>query len=129
MGRPRKEFDPEQFEKLCSIQCTQEEIASWFGMCRDTLIERIKEEYEESFSTVYKKHADHGKMSIRRCQFRLAEKNTAMAIWLGKQYLGQKDIALIDQSQHTHVNMFKEALAKARTFDKQGKYIGNSRNS
>ena len=24
-------------------------------------------------------------------QFRLAEKNAAMAIWLGKQYLGQRD--------------------------------------
>ena len=28
---------------------------------------------------------------MRRSQFRLAEKNATMAIWLGKQYLGQKD--------------------------------------
>ena len=31
-------------------------------------------------------------MSLRRYQFQLAQKNTAMAIWLGKQYLGQRDI-------------------------------------
>lgn len=28
---------------------------------------------------------------MRRYQWKLAEKNTAMAIWLGKQMLGQKD--------------------------------------
>lgn len=30
-------------------------------------------------------------MSLRRSQFRIAETNATMAIWLGKQYLGQKD--------------------------------------
>ena len=30
-------------------------------------------------------------MSLRRNQFRLSEKSAAMAIWLGKQYLGQRD--------------------------------------
>lgn len=30
-------------------------------------------------------------MSLRRTQFKLAEKNPTMAIWLGKQYLGQRD--------------------------------------
>lgn len=32
-----------------------------------------------------------GKISLRRHQMRLAEKNATMAIWLGKQYLGQTD--------------------------------------
>ena len=32
-----------------------------------------------------------GKASLRRTQFRMAETSAAMAIWLGKQYLGQKD--------------------------------------
>jgi hypothetical protein len=30
-------------------------------------------------------------MSLRRAQFKLAETNASMAIFLGKQYLGQKD--------------------------------------
>ena len=30
-------------------------------------------------------------MSLRRIQYKLAEKNTSMAIFLGKQYLGQRD--------------------------------------
>lgn len=31
-------------------------------------------------------------IALRRAQWRLAERNAAMAIWLGKQYLGQRDI-------------------------------------
>lgn len=90
-GRPRKEFDQDVFEKLCGLQCTQEEIANWFDMCRDTLITRIEETYNESFSTAFKKFSDEGRMSLRRYQFQMAKTNTTMAIWLGKQYLGQKD--------------------------------------
>jgi hypothetical protein len=39
---------------------------------------------------------DSGRMeglaSLRRKQFAMAESNATMAIWLGKQYLGQKDV-------------------------------------
>ena len=31
------------------------------------------------------------KFSLRRIQFNLAQKSAGMAIWLGKQYLGQKE--------------------------------------
>lgn len=43
------------------------------------------------FSDVYKKYSSKGKISLRRFQFQQAEKNTSMAIWLGKQYLGQTE--------------------------------------
>jgi hypothetical protein len=32
---------------------------------------------------------EEGKASLRRMQWRAAERSTAMLIWLGKQYLGQ----------------------------------------
>ena len=32
-----------------------------------------------------------GKISLRRKQWQLAEKSASMAIWLGKQYLNQRD--------------------------------------
>ena len=44
-----------------------------------------------NFSEVFKEKRGLGKISLRRNQFRLAEKSATMAIWLGKQYLGQKD--------------------------------------
>lgn len=40
---------------------------------------------------MFKKKSAGGKMSLRRYQFELAKKNASMAIWLGKQYLGQSD--------------------------------------
>ena len=44
-----------------------------------------------NFSEVFKEKSGLGKISLRRNQWRLAEKSATMAIWLGKQYLGQKD--------------------------------------
>ena len=90
-GRPKKEIDQEQFEKLCGLQCTQEEICCWFDVTDKTLNSWCKATYGVSFSDVYNKKREKGKISLRRAQFRLAEKNAAMAIFLGKNYLGQTD--------------------------------------
>lgn len=91
-GRPRKVIDKEQFEKLCGLQCSLEEIAGWFHCSPDTIENWCKREYKQNFSDVYKRHSAAGKISLRRYQFKLAEKHPVMAIWLGKQHLGQKDI-------------------------------------
>jgi len=90
-GRSKKEIDWEEFEKLCALQCTQSEIASFLKIHPNTLSDRVIDKYEEDYSTVYKKYSETGKCSLRRHQFVLSKKNAAMAIWLGKQWLGQKD--------------------------------------
>ena len=86
VGRPKKLIDYKTVEKLASIQCTQEEIANFLDLSVRTL------QRDEEFCRVYKKGIENGKMSLRRIQYKLAENNTSMAIFLGKQYLGQKDI-------------------------------------
>lgn len=91
MARPRIEIDKAQFEKLCSIQCTQEEIAGFFNCSPDTIERWCKREYKAGFAEVYSKKRGIGKISLRRSQFRMAETNPTMAIWLGKQYLGQRE--------------------------------------
>ena len=90
-GRPKAEIDFNLVESLCKLQCTGEEIASVLKVNYDTLNARIKETYECTFSDYYKKHSASGKASLRRLQFKLAEKSAAMAIFLGKNYLGQSD--------------------------------------
>lgn len=90
-GRPPIKIDKDQFEKLCGIQCTEEEIAGWFKCSIDTLNRWCKKEYNETFAETYKKYAADGKTSLRRYQFKLAQTNATMAIWLGKQYLGQRE--------------------------------------
>lgn len=92
MARPRKEIDQKQFENLCGLQCTLEEICGWFDVTDKTLDGWCKRTYHASFSEVFKKKRGKGKISLRRNQWRIAEKNATMAIWLGKQYLGQRDV-------------------------------------
>jgi hypothetical protein len=91
MARPRKEIDREQFEKLCSLQCTQVEMAAYFDCSEDTIERWCEAEYGAGFAEVFKLKRGIGKISLRRSQFRMAETNPTMAIWLGKQYLGQTD--------------------------------------
>ena len=91
MARPRKQIDQKQFENLCGLQCTKEEICDWFEVSDKTLDRWCNETYEESFSDVFSQKRGKGKISLRRMQMRLAEKNASMAIFLGKQYLGQTD--------------------------------------
>ena len=85
MARPKKKIDYTAVEKLASIHCTQEEIANFLDISVRTL------QRDAEFCRIYKKGQETGKMTLRRYQFKLAEKNTSMAIWLGKQYLGQKE--------------------------------------
>lgn len=97
MARPRIDVDKEQFEKLCSIQCTKSEIAGYFKCSEDTIDRWCYREYKASFAVVFQQKRGIGKISLRRAQFRMAEVNPTMAIWLGKQYLGQvekQDIAV-----------------------------------
>lgn len=91
MARPKKQIDQKQFENLCGLQCTRDEICSFFDVTDKTLTRWCKETYGEGFSAVFQEKREIGKISLRRNQWKLAEKNAAMAIFLGKNYLGQKD--------------------------------------
>ena len=92
MGRPRKEINKTEFEKLCFLQCTEREFCSWFDVSDETLNKWCKENYEgRTFLEVFKEKRENGLISLRRTQFQLAEKSPAMAIFLGKNLLGQTD--------------------------------------
>ncbi len=85
-GRPPKVIDYALVERLASIQCTQEEIANILEVSTKTL------QRDEEFCLIYKKGLDNGRMSLRRYQWEAAKKgNTTMLVWLGKQYLGQRE--------------------------------------
>lgn len=91
-GRPRVEIDLVQAEKLGELQCTLKEAASFLDIPEGTLANRL------DFTSALKKGAEKGKCSLRRLQFKMAEKSPAMAIWLGKQYLGQSDTISLEHN-------------------------------
>lgn len=91
-GRPRIEIDLDQLKNMVRIQCTAEECAGVFECSVDTIDNRLKEAGYAGFSEFYKIHSAEGKASLRRSQWKAAEKgNAAMLIWLGKNMLGQRD--------------------------------------
>lgn len=97
VGRPKFKIDYKLVEKLASVMCTIDEIATMLGCSHDTLSR------DEEFCVVYKKALENGKSSLRRKQFKLADKNPAMAIFLGKNYLNQTDKQEIDTTVKAEV--------------------------
>lgn len=86
LGRPPVPLDMVIAERLAALHCTVEEIASALDVSVNNLWAR------EAFREVYKRGWFHGRMSMRRMQWRKAvEGDTRMLIFLGKQILGQRE--------------------------------------
>lgn len=90
-GRPKSIIDQEQFEELCHIQCTETEICAVLKCDDKTLTKWCNETYGKSFSEVFAEKREGGKASLRRMQWKMAEVNPTMAIFLGKNMLQQRD--------------------------------------
>lgn len=87
MGRPKKEIDYEQVERLASVGCTIKEISAIMQISEAVLYA------DAHFSEFHKRGLENLRMSLRRQQVKKAidENNTTMQIWLGKQLLGQSE--------------------------------------
>ena len=120
-GRPRIPINKAELEGLLAIQCTLNECVAYFyerhGSCSKDTIERFCErEYGDSFANVSAKFRMKGKISLRRNQFRLSEKSSQMAIWLGKQYLDQTDKGtIVTDGSPISVNISFEDVTNKKT--------------
>lgn len=82
--RTKREIDPNVVERLAAIGCSDAEIATIVDISERHLRRRFRVELTRGRSRLC--------AAIRRWQLRAARRgNVAMLIWLGKQYLGQKD--------------------------------------
>ena len=112
MARPKKKISQKQFESLCAIQCTKEEICNVLDVTEKTLNNWCKEIYGTSFSLVFKQKRALGKASLRRNQWKLAEKgNSTMQIWLGKQILNQSESPLQDEIKLKELELKEKEFA------------------
>jgi hypothetical protein len=85
-GRPSKvgEIDREVVWRLATLQCTLREIGDAVGVSH--------EQIRKHFGDLVEKGRSVGKKSLRRAQFEKAMNgDSRMLVWLGKQYLSQKD--------------------------------------
>ena len=90
-GPQPADLDWNQVRNMCAIQCTRDEIASCLDISHDTLERACKRDHKMLFIELRDIWKKGGCAALRRKQWKIADTNPAMAIFLGKQMLGQKD--------------------------------------
>lgn len=89
-GRKAIKIDPAELEKLCALQCTDQELAAWFGVSTRTIERRRK---RPAFAEAIEKGRAKGRLSLLRSLWALAAKgNPAANIFLAKNLLGYTDL-------------------------------------
>lgn len=95
-GRKAIKIDPAELEKLCALQCTDLELAAWFGVSVRTIERRRK---RPAFAQAIERGKAKGRLSLRRSLWALAVKgNPAANIFLAKKLLGYTDLL---RNEHT----------------------------
>ena len=127
-GRPRKEFDAKAFVDLVALGCDQKEICWFFRDEKgkpanvDTLSRWCVREFGMNFQEYSKENGGMAlKIKLRRNQLKLSEKSAAMAIFLGKNYLGQSDNVVVEtpQTESAVEQIAKMLLSKTTENEKQ----------
>lgn len=84
VGRDKTVVPPHEVFKLASIGCKDTEIASWYGIKKDTLA--------YNFATELTKGREHMRQSLRRRMLETAMSGHAvMLIFMAKNFLGMSD--------------------------------------
>ena len=82
-------IDWDEFDKLVSFQCTQEEIAAFFDCSVNTLERAVERERGTTLGELWQKRSFLGKVRLRKAQFAIAEGKgpgaATMAIYLDKK--------------------------------------------
>ena len=112
VGRPKTEINIQELQNLCRLNCTMPEIASFFDIPLRTLEDKYTN--DKDIRNAIDKGRNQGKLSLRRKQIQILDEtnNATMAIWLGKQLLGQRDKHDI-VTEDISTNKLSEALAIA----------------
>jgi hypothetical protein len=91
-GRPKADIDWNKVNKYLQAQCNATGIAGLLGISVDTLYIRCKTDHKMDFSAYSAQKKAEGKELLRAKQYQSAmEGDKTLQIWLGKQYLEQKD--------------------------------------
>jgi len=98
-GRPKIVINWDTVASYLRAQCDTVGIAGLLGISPDTLYTRCKKDNKLDYTVFSAQKKSEGKEMLRAKQFTTAlgdskqaiPPNVSMQIWLGKQYLGQRD--------------------------------------
>jgi hypothetical protein len=112
-GRPKLEFDLKQVELMGYFKATQETMASYLECSIETIKRNMAE--NEQFSAAYKKGNSRLCLKLSESQIKLAidKLNPTMLIWLGKQYLNQREPSFLTEDDGNKFNDLATLFGKA----------------
>jgi hypothetical protein len=95
-GRPKKYIDLAMVARGASIACTKEELAALCGVAPSTFYKHLAE--DPAIQEAIDSGASMGRATLRRAQWKgaVTDGNPTMLIWLGKQFLGQRDTQTLE---------------------------------
>lgn len=118
MSRQRIDLDEMEFNgwdqlEALAVWGSAEFCAQKLGISADSLDRRLKERYGHGFAEYKHKIQEPLRINLMKKQYDVAMSgNTAMLIWLGKQYLKQKDKqeneVVIGDSSGVHISIIKD---------------------
>ena len=85
-----------QIKELARIHATEQEAAAVLGISVRTFREALR--IDKVAREAWEFGRAEGNVGLRRKQYRLADTNPSMAIFLGKQWLGQNDVTVTEIS-------------------------------
>lgn len=92
--RPEKEIDWAIVDQLLQHGSPATEVAPHFDMAAETFCDRVQKKFGKSFTAYSAEKRQKGLSKLRSKQMYKAlnaDGDTTMLIWLGKNYLGQRD--------------------------------------
>lgn len=92
----RRKIRVSEIRALSELQVSEREAAATLRITLKTFQEMIR--VDSRAREAWERGRELGRVSIRRSQFELAKRHPQMAIFLGKQYLGQSEISVIEHS-------------------------------
>ena len=107
----RHDIPPEKVKMLASFGCTYIEIGKYFGCSEKVIRERYRKEYEMG--------REEMKLTLRQLQWKHAQNgNTALLIFLGKNFLQQTDKNQVDMTGNLET-VLKEVGFQGNPMDDQ----------
>lgn len=112
-NRPLANIDWKVVDKMLEAHCTGTEVASKLGIHEDTLYTRVAKVFGMTFSAYSQQKKANGKSNLKFSQYKNAlEGNTSIQIWLGKNWLGQKDEPKVEKDFDGNLAILLEMLQK-----------------
>ena len=107
----RHDIPPDKVKMLASFGCTYIEIGKYFGCSEKVIRTRFRKEFEQG--------QEEMKLTLRQLQWKHAQGgNTALLIFLGKNYLNQTDKSQVDHTNNLELVLKEVGFQGIRMDDK-----------